>query len=91
MIKSESDKKKMQLVALYLELRHLVTIIVVWLQQTQHFRDALCTYLLDVLWGQPIKQNQVASTSELHQNQRNNLLFFQIVPCHFCRASEVQT
>jgi hypothetical protein len=48
-------------------------------------------YILDVLWGQPIKQNQVASTSELHENQRNDLLFFEIVPCHFCRASEVQT
>ena len=25
---------------------------------------------LDILWGQPIKQNQVASTSELLENQR---------------------
>ena len=45
-------------------------------------------YLLDVLWGQPIKQNQVASTSELLENQRNNLVFFKIIPSHFCRASE---
>ena len=29
---------------------------------------------LDVFWGQPIKQNQVASTSELHENQRRNQL-----------------
>ena len=49
------------------------------------------SYSLDVLWGQPIKQNQVASTSELNENQRNDLLFFDIVPCHYCRASEVQT
>ena len=49
------------------------------------------TNALDVLWGQPIKQNQVASTSEFHENQRNDILFFEIFPCHFCRASEVQT
>ena len=48
-------------------------------------------YILDVLWGQPIKLIQEASTSELHENQRNNLLFFEIVLCHFCGASEVQT
>ena len=48
-------------------------------------------YVVDVLWGQPIKLAQVASTSELCENQRNNLFFFEIVPCHFCRASEVQT
>ena len=47
--------------------------------------------LLDVLWGQPIKQNQVTSTSELPENQPNDILSFEIVPCHFCRASEVQT
>ena len=40
-------------------------------------------YLLDVLWGQPIKLIQVASTSELRENQRNDLFFFEIVPCHF--------
>ena len=39
--------------------------------------------IIDVLWGQPIKQNQVASTSELCENQRNDLLFFEIVPYHF--------
>ena len=52
-------------------------------------KNRLC--IVDVLWGQPIKQNQVASTSELHENQWNDLLFFEIVPCHSCRASEVQT
>ena len=45
-------------------------------------------YLLDVLWGQPIKLIQVAPTSELRENQRNDLLFFEIIPSHFCRASE---
>ena len=39
----------------------------------------------------PIKLVQVAFISELHENQRNDLLFFEIVPCHFCGASEVQT
>ena len=54
----------------------------------------LCTvlmyfsYILDVLWGKPIKLIQVASTSELYENQRNDLLFFEIVPCHCCGASE---
>ena len=47
--------------------------------------------LLDVLWGQPNKLIQVAFTSELRENQQNDLLFFEIVPCHFCGASEVQT
>ena len=38
-------------------------------------------YILDILWGQLIKLVQVASTSELRENQRNDLLFFEIVPC----------
>ena len=45
-------------------------------------------YVVDVLWGQPIKLAQVASTSELLKNQRNDLAFFKIIPSHFCRASE---
>ena len=45
-------------------------------------------YCLDVLWGQPIKLSQVASTSELLENQQNDLVFFKIIPSHFCRASE---
>ena len=65
---------------------------------TRHNLDG-ATYLLnsdikviiDVLWGQPIKLGQVASTSELHENQRNDLIFFEIIPCHSCGASEVQT
>jgi hypothetical protein len=48
-------------------------------------------YIIDVLCGQPIKLIQVASTSELHENQRNELLFFEIVSCHSFGASEVQT
>ena len=32
----------------------------------------------------------VASTyPELHENQRNELIFFKIIPSHFCSASEV--
>ena len=46
------------------------------------------TYLLDVLWGQPIKLIQVASNSELRENQWNDLLFFEIVPSHCFGASE---
>ena len=46
---------------------------------------------VDVLWGKPIKLVQVASTSELCENQRNDLLLFEIVPSHFCKASEVQS
>ena len=38
------------------------------------------TYILDVLWGQPIMLIQVASTSELRENQWNDLLFFEIFP-----------
>ena len=53
--------------------------------------NKVATYLLDVLWGQPIKLAQVASTSELLENQQNTLLFFEIVQSHFCGASEVQT
>ena len=37
--------------------------------------------------GQLIKLIQVASTSELRDNQRNDLVFFEIVPSHFCGAS----
>ena len=47
--------------------------------------------LVDVLWGQSIKLAQVASTSELRENQRNDLLLFEMVPCYFSGASEVQT
>jgi hypothetical protein len=43
---------------------------------------------LDVLWGQPIMLTQVASTSELLENQWNDLVFLKIIPSHFCRASE---
>ena len=45
-------------------------------------------YILDVLWGQPIKLIQVASDSELHENQLNDHLFFEIVPSHCFGASE---
>ena len=45
-------------------------------------------YLLDVLLGQTIKLIQVASNSELRENQWNDLLFFEIVPSHCFGASE---
>ena len=38
--------------------------------------------VVDVLWGQSIKLIQVASNSELRENQWNDLLFFEIVPSH---------
>ena len=50
--------------------------------------QVLYRYLLDVLWGQPIKLAHVASTSELLENQQNNLVFFKTIPSHFCRALE---
>ena len=46
------------------------------------------TYVLDVLWGQSIKLIQVASNSELHEDQWNDLFFFQIFPSHCFVASE---
>ena len=61
----------------------------------QHLASQKCVknyyFLDDVLWGKPIKLVQVASTTELSENQGNHLLFFEIVPCHICGASEVQT
>ena len=45
-------------------------------------------YLLDILWGQPIKLIQVTSNSKLRENQWNDLLFFEIVPSHCFGASE---
>ena len=47
------------------------------------------TCTLDVLWGQPIKLIQVASNSELRENQWNNLLFFEIVPSHCSREGTI--
>ena len=72
-------------------------LLAIYLSNLENWTDAfglgksVSTYLLDVLWGQPIKLAQVAFTSKLHENQRNDLLFFEIVPCHSCGASEVQT
>ena len=45
-------------------------------------------YVLDALWGQPIKLIQVASNSELRENQWNELLFFEIVPSYCFGTSE---
>ena len=59
------------------------------LKQHTHIHRYISTkYLVDVLWGQPIKLIQVACISELRENQRNNLLFFEIVPSHCFGASE---
>ena len=56
------------------------------------FVETTCTtYVVEVLRGQPIKLIQVASNSELHENQWKDLLFFEIVPSHCFGASEVQT
>ena len=48
------------------------------------FWTCLTLYIVDVLWGQPIKLIQVASNSELHENQWNNLFFslklFPLIP-----------
>ena len=59
--------------------------------ESEPSNKVVCTYILDVLWGQPIKLIQVASNSELCENQWNQLLFFEIVPSHCFGASEVQT
>ena len=48
-------------------------------------------FTVNILWGQPMKLIQVASTSELRENQWNNFLVFEIVPSHCCGASEAQT
>ena len=36
--------------------------------------------IIDVLWGQAIKLIQVASTSELHENQWKDLLSLKLFP-----------
>ena len=64
-----------------------------WVGGSRKLQDLLtfisyCTYLLDVLWGQLIKLIQVGFTLELFENQRNDLVFFKIIPSHFCMASE---
>ena len=53
-----------------------------------NYRIVVTHCVLDVLWGQRIKLIQVASNSELCENQWNDLLFFEIVPSHCFGASE---
>ena len=54
-----------------------------------HHRSRLATALqVDVFLGQLIKLAQVAFTSELLENQQNDLLIFKVIPSHICRASE---
>ena len=43
------------------------------------------SFTVDVLWGQLIKLAQVASTSELLENQQNDLVFLKIMPSHFSK------
>ena len=45
--------------------------------------------IVDILWGQPIKLIQVASNSELLENQRNDLVFFKIIPVFWMLKSTV--
>ena len=52
------------------------------------YLPTLIRYFIDVLWGQPIKLIQVASNSELRENQWNDLLSFEIVPSTCFGASE---
>ena len=49
------------------------------------------TFILDLLWGQPFKLIQVASSSEFHEYWWNDLDFNFFVPSTCCGASEVQT
>ena len=43
--------------------------------QTKTFQFNFKKYIVDVLWGQPIKLTQVASNSELREIQWNDLFF----------------
>ena len=52
---------------------------------------AISTYILDVLWCQPIKLIQVVSTSEFHEYWWKDVDFIFFVPSIYCRASEVTT
>ena len=60
------------LITLSLFFTHISTFLI-----SSHY---VSTYLLDVLWGQPIKQNQVASTSELLENQQKDLFSSKSFP-----------
>ena len=55
---------------------------------TPHGNSPVHINILEVLCGQPINLFQVASTSKLLENQQNDLVFFKIIPSHFCRVSE---
>ena len=51
-------------------------------------KNGQCMYVVDVLWGQPIKLIQVVSTSEFHEYWWNDVVFIFFVPSTLCRASE---
>ena len=54
-------------------------------------KNGQCMYVVDVLWGQPIKLIQVVSTSEFHEYWWNDPENIFLVPSAFCRASEART
>ena len=62
------------------------TVDILW-GQSNHTRISLILVCL----GQLIKLAQVAPPSELLENHHNNIFFFEIVPCRFYGASEIQT
>jgi hypothetical protein len=46
--------------------------------------SCMSPYMLDVLWGQPIKLIQAISTSQFHDYWRYNVAFF--CPLHFVKG-----
>ena len=47
-------------------------------------------YVLDVLWGQPIKLIQVVSASEFHEYWWNNFGFIFFCPLHLLHSALYQ-
>ena len=63
-----------------------------WCQAMMRFElGGAFWYIVDVLWGQPIKLIQVASNSELQENQWKDLLLIEIVPSHWFGAYSVDS
>ena len=61
------------------EMQLLVGCLIVKTKQKSRYPSLhIPKYVVDVLWGQRIKLAQVASTSELLENQWNDLVFFKI-------------
>ena len=54
---------------------------IIWSTKKQAFpMTQLLKYLLDILWGQPIKLIQVVSTSEFHEDWWNAVVFIFLSP-----------